>query len=271
MASVFTRFEIHAITKGGTILLWELHPLFNGGAPLRFRIYQSRSGVGDWLLVGTAVDTYMFLDENQWVYGKAPRWHYKLTVEDSEGNTYETCTQQVLGNLPDRDRALLNEMIRKESLRNGQYAGTCGWLFKKRRWGTKCPDCLDYDTGEIVNADCASCLGTGFTGGYFSGIEYWFSASVPGVKRRTQTQDQGQGITGDRVWAARGVNCPWLDTGDVWINACNDRRYIVQSVQEITYRDIPFVFDPVELRLAPATDVVYNIIRPDEEPISSSN
>jgi hypothetical protein len=271
MATVFTRFEIHAITKGGTILLWEVNPLFEPASPAVFRLYQSRSGVGDWIAIGTAEDTYMFLDENQWKYGKAPRWHYKVTVEDAEGSVYESCTAQVLGNLPQRDSAILKEMIRKETLRLTGYSGTCGWVFKKRRWGTKCPECLDYDTGEIVNANCDTCLGTGWVGGYFSGVQYWFADSIPGIKRRTQTHESGQGVTGDRTWAARGLNCPWLDTGDVWINSCTDERFIVQSVQEIAYRSIPFVFDPVELRLAPATDIVYNIIRPDEEPESSSN
>ena len=256
---VFTRVDTAIRTYGGTVISWELHNMFRATAPLTFTVYASRSGVGDWAEVATAVDTCLTVDPNRWLYAVAPHLFYKVTLTDADGNVYDSAVHQMIADFNQHDKMILRDMIRKETLRNTKYSGQHGYLLKRRRWGTLCTTCTDYDTGEVKNGKCPVCFGTGFVGGYFDPIHYWVSPSEAGLSRRTTTQVEAQGVIEDRNRKVRGTNCPWLDTGDLWIESNSDRRYTVQGVKEITLRDLPVIFDPIELRLQPATDVVYTI------------
>lgn len=256
---VFTRIDTAIRTLGGTVVSWELHKLFRAVAPLTFTVYASRSGVGDWIEVASVQDTCLAVDPNRWLYAVAPLLFYKVVLTDANGGTYDSAVHQMVADFNQHDMALLRDMIRKETLRNTKYAGQHGYLMKRRRWGTPCPDCTDWDTGEVKDGHCTTCYGTGFVGGYFQPVHYWVSPSEAGVGRRTTTQAEGQGVIEDRVRRVRGINCPWLDTGDLWIEGNSDQRYIVQGVKEISLRDLPVIFDPIELRLCAASDVVYTI------------
>jgi len=266
---VFNRFEVYYRMRGGALLAWDLHPMFRSTGPLTFRVMVSRTTAGAWETVTTVTDQYIAEDPNWRLYGKAPRLYYRIRMT-ADGVNYDSEDKQMVGNLSDHDLPIYREIIRKETLRLQKYAGMCGYLYKRKRWGTQCPTCLDYDTGEVKNAHCPDCFGTGFVAGYFDPLVYWVADSTQGVNRRTTTQPEGQGVIEDRVRPVRALNCPWLDTGDVWIKYDSDQRYIVQRVKEINFRDIPFIFDPVELRLAPTTDIVYSLERPEDHESSSS-
>ena len=153
MAAVFTRFNIYHRTRGGTLLAWELNSQFPSTTPITFQILATRPGVDDFHVVGTAVDQYVFEDSQQWIYGKAPRLHYMVQFE-YDGEVYQSEIKQILGNFSTRDKALAKEIIRKETLRLQKFAGECGYLYKRKRWGTRCTECLDYDTGQVKNAHC---------------------------------------------------------------------------------------------------------------------
>jgi hypothetical protein len=265
---VFTRFDVYYRVNGGAVLAWEINALLRDPSPWSFEVYASNNGVGDWTLVTTVTDSYIAVDETKRLWGMAPSVFYMLKLITPSAS-YESGVEQVLGNLTSRDTGILKEMIRKEALRVN-LAGQCGWLFKRRRWGERCTTCLDYDTHEVKDSHCPACFGTGFIGGYFPAVEYGVVPSSVGIGRRTQTDDSSRGIIEDRIWPVRGLNCPWLDTGDVWVDFDTDQRYIIQRVQEVTYRSIPFVFDPIELRLAAATHIVYSLVRPDDVESSST-
>ena len=256
---VFTRIETAIRTHGGTIISWELDRRFRANSPFIFTVKASKSGVGDWETVAQVEDNCLAVDPVRHLYAVAPLLFYQVVLTDADGNDYESAVHQMVADFNPHDTAIIRDMIRKENLRNMKYAGQHGYLLKRRRWGEPCTVCTDWDTEEIKNAKCPVCYGTGFVGGYFEPVHYWVSPSEPGKQRRTTTQDTGQGIIEDRTRLGRGVNCPWLDTEDLWIESNSDRRYFVQTVREVTYRGLPILFDPIELRMAPATDVVYTV------------
>lgn len=267
MPEVITNILVYTRTLDATMVTWGVSPMFRAPAPWSFSLRASRSGVGDWYEVAVVQDQNWALDPNRWLYGMSPRLHYQV-VMTAGGQQYVSPVRQAIGNFNQADEAIAREIMRKEQLRM-RHAGGYGWLLKRRQWGVPCPDCLDHDTSEVTNASCPTCYGVGITGGYFAGVPYYFSDSNQGVRRRIEARE-AQGVMEDRIRACRGINCPWLDTGDLWIRCSTDQRYFVQTVQEINYRDIPLIFDPVELRLAPATHVVYTVPRPDEPGSSSS-
>jgi hypothetical protein len=114
------------------------------------------------------------------------------------------------------------------------------------------------------------CYGTGFVGGYYPGIEYWITG-VPGLRRRIDAGTPPRGNSSDMQKAPnRCVLYPQIDTRDVWVQANNDTRWIIDSYSVISeYRGVPLIAG-VQLRLAPATDIVYSV-EIDPEPASSSS
>jgi len=270
MAQVFDKVEVYHRARGGTLIVWSLHPLYQPAVGTVFTVLASRPGVDDWREVGQVIDQNALEDPQQWIWGKAPRLFYKVALRQPGGEEAESKVVQIGNELCDKDARLLREMVRKEELRLTKLAGTCGFLYKRRLWGATCPECTDYDTEEVTNAHCEACYGTGIVGGYFSPVEYWISDVGVNPTRR-KAIDESRGVVGERVRYARGLNCPWLDKGDVWLNFRDDRRYFVQTVRELSFKGGIFVFDPIELRLAPVTDIIYTLPRPDDVDSSSSS
>ena len=268
---VFTRVEIFHRARGGTLIAWELHPQFKLTEGAEFTVAVSRSGVGDFEEVTTINDTmFAVLDPEQRIFGKAPRLFYQISLSQGT-DTFTSDTTQIGNALAPRDVNILREIVRKENLYIERYGGMCGFLYKRRYWGAVCTACTDFATEEVTNSHCEVCFGTGIVGGYFDPVEYHILKRDISPTRRKQIDPQ-RGVVGDRTIHGRAVNCPWLDKGDVWINFRDDRRYFVQTVRELDYRGSIFVFDPIELRLAPATDIIYTLPRPDDvEPSSSSS
>ena len=268
MIAAFTKINVYNRVRGGALVTWELTPQLRLTAPAVFSVEASRTGVADWNLVATVTNQYLANDNNQWQYGTAPRLHYRVVLTTG-AETYVSPVRQILGNVVGRNRGIVSELLRKEQLRF-QHSGRHGYLYKRRRWGVRCPDCVDYDTGEVRVSGCTTCLGTGFTGGYFDPVVYYVADSSAGVKRKAAVDEGIPGLAEARVKAVRAINCPWLDTEDIWIDCVTDERFYVQSIQEINYGMMPIIFDPVELRLATASDVAYTLSRPDESGSSSS-
>lgn len=266
MAQVFDRFDIYHVARGGTLLIWDLSLPATKlvSPPYSFSVEASLSGVGDWIPVATVADGNSFtIDPQRRVWAKNNRLHYRVSLALPEGATASTQVKQANGNFTQRDARLAAEIVRKELLNLEKFAGTCGYLYKRRHWGTKCSACTDFNTGEVKNSNCQVCYGTGFQGGYFAPVPYFVVQSAK--THRRASVETPRGTTEDQVESMRGVACPWIDSYDVWFNAATDARYVIHSVKELRHRGIPVVFDPIEMRLAPATDPVHNIPRPDME------
>lgn len=49
-----------------------------------------------------------------------------------------------------------------------KFVGTPVALLKRRVWGTRCKECWDRVTKEVIRPNCTACWGTGFEGGYWT-------------------------------------------------------------------------------------------------------
>jgi len=256
---VFSCIGVNNRYLGGTLIAWSLDQLFPITAPITFTVENSKSGTGDWLTVGTVVDDYSITDATQRIYGKLLRSFYRVSFVHG-AITYTSDVEQAGGNLTGKDKMIAREIIRKEQLRFRLW-GMPGILMKRRQWGQKCTTCLDWDTGQVKDSHCDICFGTGFVGGYFAGVDYTVSEVTESPRR--QVTDPGRGQVIDQTLTTRGVNCPWLDTGDLWVDIDSDLRYVIQTISEVNIRGVTVLFPRVEMRLAPSTDIIYSISRPD--------
>ena len=250
---------ITPVMTGGTLVEWSLHPQFADAGPYTFQLQGGRTGLhdaDDWINLGAVLsNTYSAVDSEQRDFGQMQRWHYRLKLSTSNG-VYYSDPQAALGNLSQRDWSLVREISRQALLRLKNGAGRKGFLLKRRLAGERCPECLDKQTDEILNSSCTVCYGTGFLDGYFAPFPCFYVEQTPWKLRSHQDQmapGNEQVTLGGRMLAV-----PRVFSYDVWVDADTDQRWIIHGMQaEVEIRGLPVILYPVEMRLAPFTNVIY--------------
>ena len=271
MTEVFQPLKVYHYTLGGTLVQWSLNPLFKATLPYTFKVYASEyAGSQDFELIATVHDDNHFIvDPKQRTFSKDFDIEYRVDLVDGDNNVYSSRVCDIQGQLNRYDYLQARAIIQRETLWITKFGGTCGFLWKRRRWGPTCSTCADWDTSEPTRGSCPECYGTGITGGYYSPITFYIGST--GGQNAKKSTDPSVGVTDAKMFKGRTLICPDLDTTDVWCNAVTDQRYIVGNVSYVYYKMVPILIDPAELKLAPATDAVYNLARPDEITSSSSS
>jgi hypothetical protein len=261
----FDRVVVSYLLRGGTRVMWELRDDFADAQPYHFRLqfgHSSNPDADDWADVGAAVtDAFYAVDGEQRVFGQTRAQFYRVRLDTAAG-TYYSVPTGVEGTMNRRDWRQARESVRQGMVRMRATAGQEGYLLKRRVTGTPCPACTDHLTGEVRNDNCLTCYGTGFRCGYFFPIDCVWAEVYPKTYR--VKVDANRGTVQDLVVKARVVN-PWmLGEGDVWVNKRTDDRYYVHSVEhESEIRGVP-ITAVVEMRPAPATDVIYALQVPGQ-------
>lgn len=255
MGLTFKSVRVYPRLRGGTLITWEMEQPVP--ADIVFRIWYSNTGVDDWVHVATVVGGGSAVDVERRHYGVSLRQVYRVDAESAlEGaasRTHTVGTQHTPHN-----QLIADAIVRKEYMLMQKRTGTSGLLLKKRHWGAPC-ECVDPDTGESRNSHCLKCYGTGIDKGYFKAVDYIVSFNSP-KQRKLQVSDKDVGTVDDvQNVQVRALLCPQLDAGDVWVNCATDERYVVGAVREIRFAGVPLLYDAVELRPAPAADIVYEL------------
>lgn len=260
---IFDRIKVMPQMDGGTRVEWTIHPQFADASPYTFQLQVGKTSnpyADDWVNVGAAVvDTYYVVDTSQRVYGRFQWTHYRVVLITSVG-AYASKPQHAYGNLAKRDWLRAREIGRLEQKRFRKEAGQEGYLLKRKLFGTACTVCTDSMTGEVRNAQCPTCLGTGVVGGYYSPVPCVYAELSP-HGTRSEIDAQARGTVNDlpRV-QARMLNVPQVFSYDVWVDRDSDFRWIIHSIQNaVEVRGVPIVLYPVEMRLAPYSHPVYSI------------
>jgi len=276
----FKRVQILAQPLGGHLAAWELQTGFRGKGAFHFYVDFGRPGTNEWECLNTVpiVDSCLFMDPLQRHWDHLADWYYRVRLalpEDVDPATgqcrlYASQPQQANGILNKKDWLLAREICRKEYLyqRKRVNMTAVGWLLKRKRWGTGCPQCLDYDSGEVKSVDCPVCYGTGFVGGYFPAVDFIFTL-VNAPWPREFKWDETVSRKNDIARQGRAVAYPYLDTNDVYVRQDTGERFFVNQIQTAAeVGGVPVVV-LAELRLAPVTHVIYKI--PLAAPSSSSS
>lgn len=59
------------------------------------------------------------------------------------------------------------EIQRREQILLRKFNGSQTYLFRRKTYGIRCPNCWDKNVEKVVRDNCPVCVGTGFKGGYF--------------------------------------------------------------------------------------------------------
>jgi hypothetical protein len=278
----FHHIDVLTVPSNKKVIHWVMDRNFttDPGYTAYFYIDWARSG-GPWTCLNPTTpvtDNCFYVDTNRYNYNMEKNLYYRVRViirpdaaagdsssssnsetsEDSgDWETYVSIPEQALGVLQKENYLVMKEIVRKEYLNLKKKGGIQGFLLKRKEWGETCPDCTGYDIEEVINGSCPICYGTGITGGYYAGIEYWISIT-PNARDRS-VNEGGLGTMNPQTRMARGVAYPWIDSGDIWVDAQTNERYIIRKIQHVAEMEgKPIVYN-LQLNRLPETDISMDI------------
>jgi len=246
------RTRVTITPEGYKLISWELTNYI--GSPA-FYLDWARSG-GDWTEVaGPLANVCSYTDEEKYNWNKDRDLYYRIRFTDSAGEHVGEPARAGDGFLNKHDWLIFRETMRKECLLLSKYTGMMGEFLRRKHWGVKCPVCLDYDTEDIVNGSCPTCLGTGFVGGYYESIK--MPVSEQELAKINKNVMKGLGTMDDKSIVVRALAVPVQDSMDLWVNSANNDRYVIRNIiTVVSFKGIPITV-LLKLQKLPYTDIVY--------------
>lgn len=233
-------------------IYWRLSSNFKPrGLSMEFHVDVADSSLADWLEITTApiVDACVYIDKEKRRYNMVSDIWYRvrLILKDPAGvipdKTLESTPAQLNGSLTDKAWLLGRAVIMSFYKNMKKGGGQQGFFLKRRIWGDRCPECVDFDVENVVNGHCRVCYGTGIVGGYHPGIPFWVMPStVQGRSRKVGSS----GVADDYGLSAECAAYPWIDSYDIWVDAKSNERFLIKTVSHV----LEFERKPVVLALS---------------------
>lgn len=264
--AVFERIVCDYLQRGGARISWAFREHFTDPGPYTYTLQVGETGnnsADDWKDVGVPFnDAFFASDDEQRNYGVLQTPHYRLMMTTPRG-VYLSQPAFAYGALSFRDWVLAREIVRKERLRAGKFVATEGLLLKRKRTGI-IPDPKDipnatkhFLTDEVIGGTNPHTGGQIYAGGYYPAIPFDVDLSLE--QRTEEVDESGIGKVVDILQQGRCSPFPPLNREDIWVARASDQRYYVRAVSQGTaYRHVPLIM-LYTLKLAPATDVAYDL------------
>ncbi len=247
------------IVQRRVLVEWALERTFLEPGPYTFTLYRCPSATSpeaEWTAIAEVVDQPWAYDNNPALPAKGTDIFYRVVLVDGLGavHTSQAVTGSSYWNR--YDFTLAREIIRKETMLLRKRAGIKGWLLRRRTFGDPCP-CTDPETEQVLNPNCEECFGTGYVGGYFPAFEYWVIANPSQHMRKL---DADRGLITENVETVRALAYPSPASGDVWVNAYTDQRYLIMSnvVSLAKHRGIDLILQ-LQLQERTRGEAIYQI------------
>jgi len=260
----FKALEIWHISRGGTQICWSMGANTYFIGRYWFFVDYGQPATDTWITLNEQPieDDCCYFDDCQRNWADLIDAYYRIRLvlpDEPNCPVYKSMPTRANGQLDSRNWLKARDIIRREYLQQRKViGGTKGFFLKSKKFGRACPICLDWDTKEVRNSDCAICYGTGFVGGYYPAIEFWITTEA-NWNRKIVSGQPPSGTSSNIKKAGRCVLYPVIDTRDVWVRADNDERYIFDGYTVIAeIASVPLIVQ-ARINLAPATDIVYSV------------
>lgn len=271
----FVQVDVQYLGTSGAYICWRLRGdavYFKG--EYQFFVDFGWPATDEWITLNEEpiVDDCCYYDvcKRNWATLIEAYYRIRLVLPSEPGcPIYKSQPTRANGLLDRRDWLVARDIVRREYLQQ-KYNGTRGHLLVRKKFGTACPTCLDWDTREVRDSDCPTCYGTGLVGGYYPAVNYTITGSA-GWSRRIVDGDPPKGTSSDITKSGRSILYPTIDTRDIWVRSDNGERYIIDNYTVIAQvKSVPLVVQPT-IKLAPMSDIVYSIpLVPDSSSSLSS-
>lgn len=243
--------EVKSLSVDHLDVFWEIGDTYDDPHDYTFTVERSESAMGPFDQISEPFsDKYFFRDVIVGLFHKWRQHWYriKITKKTDSSVAYSDASSQ--GARPD---LIAHEVRRLELLVMREHTARLCWIFPRRTWGQRCPDCWDRITGSRTQDQCEACFDTGYAYGYLDPIlqvvqfDPSAKAEQPLQVAKTQQQDT----------SARAPYFPPMKPGDIIVEAEN-RRWRIGRVST-TQRLRAILHQEIVLHEIPKTDIEYRL------------
>lgn len=252
---VFDRVLVEPHVRGGSVVTWAISHRFRVAGPFTFYLQWAEHAADEFTDIAGPTTGLLLVDSEQRQFSKFPHSVYRIRMV-AGSDEYFSDPEDVLGRWNRHDYLIAREIVRREFVRFQKLSGSPGRHLARMQWGVACPQSTDYQTGMNNDADCRTCAGTGFVGGYHAPTELWIEYSELSVRGQ---RDENVGVRADQVRSGRIVACPYVTSKDIWIDDNTDRRWFVESKRELAAVAGKTIIWGVELRLVEPSNIAYDL------------
>jgi hypothetical protein len=225
---VFPKFD--QSPSGGFDVYWTVDA---GNTALTFQVSMADVETGPWttLLQSRTSDLFLLGAGTQKV-----NLHSNLTwfkVSAYAGNTLvaESVPMDARNGMDRTTYLQYREVLRRWKLTFDKTPCSPGFLFRRKFYGTRCPDCVDEILATPTTSSCTTCFGTGIAGGYYTPVSMrgdWSAATVPRVVNKVSKESPGpQQVHRARV---KIFGIPDAKSEDLWVDFGTRVIHLVEEV-----------------------------------------
>ena len=252
MANIFNRVWVLEGPNRTRLVEWRLTGLSALENPVFY--IEVAYGGGEFLRLNPTTPVtnvcYYELDVTLGSGTRPPDW-YRVVMVDGL-TTYTSQPAQVGTGIPRQRWIQIKEIMRLEYVRMRVGPGIPGYLLIRKEQGTKCTECLDDDTGGVIDSNCEACRGTGIIGGYYAPYyPYYISVDKPIAKEKTVMEPFA--TVDPKTLTVRCLAYPTVEPDSIWVDGYTGRRWIFQQLQVAAdMLGVPLIYSAA-LNCIPAT------------------
>ncbi len=169
---------------------WEIAPTHDDMQEWQFFVERSESEGGPWDVVsGPIVDRYYVRDNSTLQVSSNRLLFYRVRAENPLRGLHVVSDHADREGEPD---IIASEIASLENLLFTEFTGTRSWLFTRRTFGQRCPQCWDDALGKRLDDACPTCFGAGFSGGYHYPVEFFAQFDRSPQQEAVSTHDHHQ-------------------------------------------------------------------------------
>jgi hypothetical protein len=244
-------FRVRSLDLDYLDLYWEIDNTSEDPYSYTFTVERSESPLGPWDQVSPEFsDKYSFRDITVNLLNRFRFYYYRIKIKRKSDNNiiYSELAQNT--NKPD---LVAQEVRRLENLVFQEYIGRAVWLFPRRTFGQRCPNCWEDVTGQRVISGCVTCFDTGWARGFLDPIKCWiqFDPTVKHIENSQLIETQQQNAS------ARLGHFPIVKPKDIIVESDNVRWRVERASDTQRLRAV--LHQELVLHQIPRGDIEYKL------------
>jgi len=203
-------------------IYWEIENTRSDLQEYEFYVERSEAEAGPWVqMAGPLIDRFYIRDNEVPLISANRTLFYRVKVRHPMSGKVEY--SDIVDRWGKEDK-IAAEIIRLETMLFQEFVGTVGWLFPRRTFGQRCPQCWDEVLQKRIDDQCPTCFGTGFSGGYHYPIQFFAQVDESEMTEQATVHDHNQ----QRMFRFRCPASPEVRPMDLFIDSHNRRMRVVR-------------------------------------------
>ncbi len=203
-------------------IYWEIAPTTDDIQEYEFYVERSEAEAGPFdEITGKMFDRYYVRDNSIPPSSLNRTLFYRIKVR--QPRTGKVVYSEVVDRAGRHD-LIAAEVVRLETLLFQEFVGGVCWLFPRRTFGQRCPQCWDSVLEKSLDSDCPTCFKTGFSGGYHYPVQFSAQIDESPVTEQVSVHDHNQ----QRMYTFRCSASPEVKPLDLFVDFKNRRMRVVQ-------------------------------------------